>query len=163
VAPAAHYLMGGIATDLDGRSSLPGLYAVGECACTGLHGANRIASNSLAECVVFAYRAVAAAAREPAPRERGRERPALAPSPVPEQRTREALWRLAGLRRTPDGLDELSRDPFPLASAVGACGLARRESRGAHQRSDCPREDPELEQTHTVLELGQAPRLVRWD
>src|SRR6185295_9687715 len=49
VAPAAHYLMGGIATDLDARSSLAGLYAVGECACTGLHGANRLASNSLSE------------------------------------------------------------------------------------------------------------------
>ena len=53
VAPAAHYMMGGIATDLDARSTLPGLYAVGECSCTGLHGANRLASNSLTECFVF--------------------------------------------------------------------------------------------------------------
>src|SRR4051794_31849537 len=56
VAPAAHYAMGGVATDIDGRSSLPGLYAIGECACTGLHGANRLASNSLAECFVFGRR-----------------------------------------------------------------------------------------------------------
>src|SRR5437763_7959926 len=57
VAPAAHYMMGGIATDLDGRATLRGLYAVGECSCTGLHGANRLASNSLTECFVFGKRA----------------------------------------------------------------------------------------------------------
>ena len=64
VAPASHYVMGGIAVDLDGRASLPGLYAVGECACTGLHGANRLASNSLSECFVFGGRAAAAALEE---------------------------------------------------------------------------------------------------
>ena len=67
VAPAAHYMMGGIATDLDGRASLPGLYAVGECSCTGLHGANRLASNSLTECFVFGRRAADAALVEPSP------------------------------------------------------------------------------------------------
>ncbi len=65
VAPASHYVMGGIATDLDGHSSLPGLFAVGECAYTGLHGANRLASNSLTECFVLGARAAAAAADEP--------------------------------------------------------------------------------------------------
>ena len=65
VAPAAHYMMGGIATDIDGRATLPGLYAVGECSCTGLHGANRIASNSLTECFVFGARAARAALAEP--------------------------------------------------------------------------------------------------
>ena len=67
VAPAAHYTMGGVAADLDGRSSLPGLYAVGECACTGIHGANRLASNSLAECFVFGRRAARAALGDPEP------------------------------------------------------------------------------------------------
>src|SRR5437763_11297548 len=66
VAPAAHYAMGGIVTDVNARSTLPGLYAVGESSCTGLHGANRLASNSLSECFVFARRAVAHALGEPA-------------------------------------------------------------------------------------------------
>ena len=65
VAPAAHYMMGGVATDLHGRASLTGLYAVGECSCTGLHGANRLASNSLSECFVFGARAAQAALAEP--------------------------------------------------------------------------------------------------
>ena len=60
VSPAAHYLMGGIATGLDGASDIAGLYAVGECASSGVHGANRLASNSLLECFVFSHRAVAA-------------------------------------------------------------------------------------------------------
>ena len=67
VSPAAHYMMGGIATDTDARATLPGLYAVGECSCTGLHGANRLASNSLTECFVFGARAARAALHEPAP------------------------------------------------------------------------------------------------
>src|SRR5581483_8084364 len=71
VAPAAHYVMGGIATDVYGRASLAGLYAVGECSCTGLHGANRLASNSLTECFVFGARAARSALAEPAPDPRG--------------------------------------------------------------------------------------------
>src|SRR5262249_59519011 len=67
VAPAAHYMMGGIATDLNARATIAGLYAVGECSCTGLHGANRLASNSLTECFVFGTRAARAALAETAP------------------------------------------------------------------------------------------------
>src|SRR5215210_6021205 len=82
VAPAAHYTMGGVAADLDCRATLPGLYAVGECACNGLHGANRLASNSLAECFVFGRRAARAACGEPPLPDPG-PAPATEPPPRP--------------------------------------------------------------------------------
>jgi L-aspartate oxidase len=161
VAPAAHYTMGGITTGLDGRSTLPGLYAVGECACTGLHGANRLASNSLAECVVFGHRAALAALDEPSFRG---ELPPPQPSPqvVPEQSTREALWRLAGIERDASGLDQLLDDPFPLARVIATCALAREESRGAHQRRDRPRQDSALDCTHAVVRGSDPPLFERW-
>src|SRR3954447_19613518 len=90
VAPAAHYTMGGIATDLDGRSTLPGLYAVGECGCTGLHGANRRASTSLAECFVFGRRAALAAAAEPPPPADPGSPPEAIPLPFPSEANRAA-------------------------------------------------------------------------
>ena len=161
VAPAAHYTMGGVATDLHGRSSMPGLYAVGECACSGLHGANRLASNSLAECFVFGRRAALAALDEPSPPPRA-PAPQPGPSPVPPRSTREALWRLGGLVRSVEGLRELSADPFELARAVAMCGLARAESRGAHQRRDRPRTDPVLDEMHAVMRPGDAPHFERW-
>ncbi len=102
VAPAAHYMMGGIATDLDARTSMPGLLAVGECACTGLHGANRLASNSLTECFVFGGRAARAGLdEEPLSAAARAEAVSTSSGPPPAltQQSREALWRDAGVQR----------------------------------------------------------------
>src|SRR6185295_7600829 len=123
VSPASHYVMGGITTDLHGRTTVPGLYAVGECACTGLHGANRLASNSLSECFVLGGRAAAAGLDEPEPAATGTPAPAdVAP---PDRATREAVWRGAGLERDAEGLTELLENPHPLARLVAASALAR--------------------------------------
>jgi L-aspartate oxidase len=169
VAPAAHYTMGGVAADLECRATLPGLYAIGECACNGLHGANRLASNSLAECFVFGRRAALAACGEPARERRSAPNapldtpPAVRAPASPPAATREALWRHAGLRRDTEGLRQLARDPFPLARLVGAACLMREESRGAHQRSDYPDTDPALDGLHTLVRPGEEPRLEAWE
>lgn len=160
VAPAAHYTMGGIAVDLDGRSSLPGLYAVGECSCTGLHGANRLASNSLSECFVFGARAAAATEGETAAS--GRAEPGEWRFTPPTEATREAVWRLAGPLRRPEQLAELLADPFPLAAAIAACALQRQESRGGHLRADFPHLDPGLDDIHIVRDPDGETRREAW-
>jgi L-aspartate oxidase len=163
VAPAAHYMMGGIATDLEGRATLPGLYAVGECSCTGLHGANRLASNSLSECFVFGARAARAALGEPATTTAARDAPAAGTKPPAlTDETRAALWRYAGLERSRDGLRRLVEDPYPLARLIARCALAREESRGAHLRTDFPEPRPELDGVHVTLSADREPDLVVW-
>jgi L-aspartate oxidase len=164
VAPASHYVMGGIVTDLDGRADgAPGLYAVGECACTGLHGANRLASNSLSECFVFGRRAALAGLDEPAPQPVAGGPPGVPVAPAPSRETRTAMWRHAGLERSAEELRELLEDPHPLARLVAACALAREETRGAHARSDFPATDPALDGVHTVLPAGEvAPERAAW-
>jgi L-aspartate oxidase len=157
VAPAAHYTMGGIVADLHAQSTLPGLYAVGESSCTGLHGANRLASNSLSECFVFARRAVAHALAEPAPARRAGSDAELArlselpAPPLGDAATRAALWRDAGIVRSADGLSRLLDIPHPLVRAIARCALTRAESRGAHQRSDHPHRDASLDGRHVVV------------
>jgi L-aspartate oxidase len=168
VAPAAHYMMGGIVTDLDGHSTLPGLFAVGETACTGLHGANRLASNSLSECFVFASRAVAHALDDPAPatlRPSAAEHAQLASEPSPpiaDRATREALWQKAGIVRDQHSLQALGEDQHPLARLVASCALARAESRGAHLRAEHPGPDPALDHRHVVVGGGGELQWQTW-
>jgi L-aspartate oxidase len=163
VAPAAHYMMGGIATDLVARATLPALYAVGECSCTGLHGANRLASNSLTECFVFGARAARAAVGEPAPAGLGDADPRPGEKPPPlSAASREALWRRAGLERNGAGLRTLTTDPHPLVRLIAESALAREETRGAHLRTDFPQRDSQLDGHHVLVRRGAAPILDKW-
>ena len=170
VAPAAHYTVGGIVTDLDGRSELPGLYAAGECAATGVHGANRLASNSLLECLVFGRRAALAALAEPGS---SGHVPELVREPCPGsdpghvsdgqvgEALREALWRDCGLIRDFAGLERLRGSSHLLTRLIAESALVREESRGSHFRADFPVESPSLER-HVVLRLGHEPALETW-
>jgi len=172
VHPAAHYAMGGVRTDLDGRTSIPRLYAAGEVACTGVHGANRLASNSLLEGVVFGARA-GRAMREwsgaAAPQEAGIPE-AVFPCAT-ESEIRGLAWEKCGLVRSGDSLAEACRalESRPVAPSaaldlaqlelrnmhavvllIARCALAREESRGAHYRGDFP-EKREAFGKHSVV------------
>jgi L-aspartate oxidase len=162
VSPAAHYTMGGIATNLDGRTELPGLFAVGECACTGVHGANRLASNSLLECLVFGRRAALAACQEPALPARLASPPDCDPLPAVTPRLRSAMWEHAGLVRDAAGLERLRQARHPLVRLVAEGALARAESRGGHFRVDHPAEDPAFG-FHIVHRPGQPPAFEVWE
>ncbi|MFN3522021.1 MAG: L-aspartate oxidase [Phenylobacterium sp.] len=168
VAPACHYHMGGIVTDAEGRTSLPGLFAAGECASVGVHGANRLASNSLLEAAVFGTRAGRAAAAESAPA--GRVLPTRLSPDLPEpalQRLRQAMSRDAGVVRDAAGLSRLLAEldaldvaygrtlPVLAARLVADAALARRESRGAHFRRDFPLQ-AEAARTFITLAEGRA-------
>ncbi len=148
VTPATHYTMGGLRTNLDGRTTLPGLYACGEVACTGVHGANRLASNSLLEGVVFGRRAGRAALAETAARRAPAVTPAPAIKPMVPTGLRALLWQHAGIIRDRQGLETglatlMSLDNQPahhaachLARGILQAALERKASVGAHFRSD---------------------------
>jgi L-aspartate oxidase len=163
VAPAAHYVMGGIQTDLHGQSTLPGLFAIGETACTGLHGANRLASNSLTECFVFGRRAALASLDAASAAGTHVEQVACEGPVMPSPQTRAALWANAGLVRDRAGLESLLTDEHPLARLVATCALAREESRGAHRRGDFPATQQDLDGHHSSLSPDGTSAMVAWD
>ena len=168
VTPAAHYWMGGIRTDTWGRTSVRGLFAVGEVACTGVHGANRLASNSLLESLVFAWRCadmIASGTGEAWPDARDVTRevlpldlaiPSSGSTPVRRDDLQQLMWDTAGIYRNRQGLSKAAAqlstwsaednatagretaNLLTIAAAVVAAALARCESRGAHFREDFP-------------------------
>ena len=173
VAPAAHYAMGGAHTDLEGRTNVPRLFAAGEAACTGVHGANRLASNSLLEGVVFGARAgramrELATARRPA----GGVAAESHGSAATAAEIRALAWEHCGILRDAVGLlaacRSLEEAGRPGAAApqlaeagnmrlvallIARCALAREESRGAHFRRDYPQKEPAFEK-HSIARKG---------
>jgi L-aspartate oxidase len=181
VSPASHYCMGGVRTDLDGRASLAGLYAAGEVACTGVHGANRLASNSLLEGLVFGARAGRAAAADHAQDqsrardttgEDERERSVPGSGEIAlavRKRVRRLMWERVGIIRSRDLIkralwefEQIARAPLARASRnflnvatlIARAALWREESRGAHFRTDYPARDDKRWRVHSVIRAG---------
>jgi L-aspartate oxidase len=169
IAPAAHYFLGGVATDVWGRTTMPGLFAAGECAATGVHGANRMAGNSLTEAVVFGKRAAMTmtedAATTAVPVVDEDEPPAVRAIGADDRaRLRHAMTSGAGLVRTKASLEQACRVLDDLAASSGAVRMAavagglicrsalvREESRGVHFRSDHPERDGAWDGRHVTL------------
>ncbi|MFW6640214.1 L-aspartate oxidase [Nocardiopsis algeriensis] len=183
VAPAAHYASGGVEVDIDGRTGVPGLWAVGEAARTGVHGANRLASNSLLEGLVFADRIAARLAEKALPRPtawKAADHVSPLADPGDSPRVRTLMSRGAGVLRTGEGLASLTeelgglaRPAVPVvpgvasweatnlltvARLVAAAALHRTESRGSHQRADHPGPRPEWRVRSVTVRLeGDTP------
>jgi L-aspartate oxidase len=166
VRPAAHYHMGGISVDKRGRTSVDGLWACGEVACTGLHGANRLASNSLVEAVVCAGLVAQDIAGTASTKRRVPRTPDGSVGGDPTL-IRPILSRAAGVLRDGDGLRAAARALSPLAASQQAASdaaivalmiviaaLRREETRGAHARTDFP--ERAIRATRTTLRLCDA-------
>ena len=183
VRPAAHYLMGGILTDIHGKTTLPGLFAAGEAACTGVHGANRLASNSLLEGLVFGALAAETMMHSPAISAAGigKDAPAAPIATLNAEAVedwiaelRSLMWQDAGLLRDASGLkrgqarlDAMmrsiprgftrhaveARSLYTIASVIIASATEREESRGAHFRSDFPQHDTIAK--HSIMDKGR--------
>ncbi len=178
VSPASHYCMGGVRTDLWGRTTVPGLYAAGEVSCTGVHGANRLASNSLLEGLVFGARAGEAAVTDSGKWsvESGKHKteehairdPQSAISTAVRKRVKRVMWERVGilrdaasLRRAIAEFDQISRSKLSvssrnfvtLASLVAKAALWREESRGGHFRTDFPEQHEEF-RVHSIQRSG---------
>ena len=186
IAPAAHYLIGGIVTDPHGRTSLPGLFVCGEVAATGVHGANRLASNSLLEAVVFARRVVAAAIDPPSLQPGIFANVQLGPGPRPGAQPldratiQQIMWENVGILRDRERLREAAEDllggladPLELTRAaienanLTLAGLfsahaayERPESRGAHFRLDFPEPEPDLARPTLYRIADPAPLIL---
>lgn len=179
VSPAVHYFMGGVRTDLDGRTTLPGLYAAGEVACTGVHGANRLASNSLLEGLVFGARAGEAALSESKvqstkskvenPQSEFRDSHFGEIAVAVRKRVKRLMWERVGIARNSENLKRAlrefeqisqanlaatSRNFVTVASLIARAALWREESRGGHFRTDFPERDDAKFNVHSIQKIG---------